>query len=317
MKEFDIISIGEALIDYIPIDNDVCGRYLSSVGGAPLNVAVGLAKMGGKAAFIGRVGDDSLGKAITKELNKYGVCCSLVQYDRTKHTTITICMPQNSDMQRYIIYRDNSADIALDFNTIGETIFQNTHFLHIGALLNINQFSAQKMFNLIKLAREQGAMISFDVNMRPGCWENEAKMIEQSLALAEVSDIIKVTDDEKYRMSLPIDRYSKEGKIILVTDNERDINVFWKEYRIVEKVRKVDVADVTGAGDAFFSAFLFQYCKYLNSNVKIEVSEVSNCARIGMLAGSHSVQYIGAHQSFPTYNELINKTSRSEDDTYI
>lgn len=123
MKKYDVVALGEALIDYIPQDGKVCGQYRASVGGAPLNVSIGIAKLSGNTALIARVGDDPLGYTIIRTLQEKKVNTSLIQIDRSRNTPVTIVFPDSSDMQRYIIYRKDGSDSALVLDEIsGEVL---------------------------------------------------------------------------------------------------------------------------------------------------------------------------------------------------
>ena len=310
MKRYDVISVGEVLIDFIPTEEQVCGGYRAAVGGAPLNVAAGVAKLGGAAALIGRTGADPLGREIRATLRRCGVDCSLLQEDPARHTSVTLVMPRSSDLQRYIIYRDNCADGAIDFAALPANCLSETYLLHAGVLLNTTPDSARRMRMLLEAAHAQGALVSLDVNLRCGCWTNEDEMIRESAAMAELADIIKVTEDEREKMNLPVTLYAKADKTILITDGDRDIHAFWQDRELVLPVRRVPVADVTGAGDAFLSAFLFCYSRFLRARTPIDFTAICACTEAGMRAGCHAVQRIGAYMSYPTYDDLFPEEGR-------
>lgn len=301
MKQFDVLTIGEALVDFIPLDGSLNHQFHSSVGGAPLNVAIGIAKLGGRTAMVGRVGTDPLGEEILTTLRQYGVDCSMMQLDRERHTTITLVMPKNSDMQRYLIYRD--ADCALDCSQLPAELFSRTRLVHVGVLLNVMPAASSQISMLLQTAKACGAEISLDVNMRPGCWRDASDMIRESRCLAEMADIIKVTVEEMKMMDLPVQQYSADGKIILVTDGDRDIHAFWNRHEFVMPVKKVPVRDVTGAGDAFLAAFLYAYSRSDTKNMEL----IARCVEAGMCAGSFSIQRTGAHPSYPTYADIFEK----------
>lgn len=302
MKQYDVITIGEALIDFIPSSDSIISPFLPSVGGAPLNVAVGVAKLGGHAAMIGRVGRDPLGKEILCTLQSQGVNCSLMQEDDERHTTVTLVMPTSTDMQRYIIYRD--ADYAVEFQQLPEHIYQSTNLVHLGVLLNISKDSSSMVLEQIRFAKAAGAKISLDINMRPGCWKCATDMIAESKTMAKCADIIKLTREEKEMMDLPVQQYATEGKIILITDGERDIHAYWHDTEIVIPVQKAPVIDVTGAGDAFLAAFLYTYCRTCPDGLS-SPAQLQRCVEAGMRAGSYSVQRTGAHTSYPKYADIF------------
>ena len=261
MRSYNIITLGEALIDYIPISDSICGNYKSVVGGAPLNVAIGLSRLTDKVAMISRVGQDPLGKEIVRTLSLAGIDCSMIQYDTKRNTPVTIVLPNSSDMMRYVIYRENSADSALDIDEIPQNVLSDTYVMHVGALLCSSEKSKRTTELVIKKAKEGNAKISLDVNLRPGCWSSEKQMVDATLRLVEEADIIKMTRDEACLLGVNIDSCIKQDKIFVLTDGSKDACAYWNGHVIVESVPKVPVVDVTGAGDAFMSAFL---CHYVN-----------------------------------------------------
>ena len=305
MKKYDCLALGEALIDYIPTEQKICGQYKSAVGGAPLNVAMGFGKLGGKTALISRVGHDPLGAEIIRTLKDGHVDSAMVQVDHERHTPVTIVLPDTEDMMRYIIYRENCADSALEPAEIPEGIFTETYVLHTGVLLCAFPHTAETVKKIVGDAKRQGALISLDVNMRIWCWQSTEKMVAESMELAEMSDIIKLTHEEAEMMKLPVESCAKEGKLILVTNGAEDVRIYWRGQLFKKPVEQVRVVDVTGAGDAFMSAFLYQYISYLKSGAEIGPGEIDRCTDIAVRAGCHAVQTLGAHSSYPTYEDIF------------
>ena len=100
MKEYSVISIGEALVDFVPVDGTLPGRFNALPGGAPTNVACGLGRLGLSVALIARVGGDPPGRCLLQTLEQYAVDDAYVQIDPQRFTTVTIVMPKSEDMLR-------------------------------------------------------------------------------------------------------------------------------------------------------------------------------------------------------------------------
>lgn len=305
MKKYNAITLGEALIDYIPLNHEVCGEYKAAVGGAPLNVAVGLSRLTNNIGMIARVGADPLGKEIIATLEKKGIDCSFVQIDQKRHTPVTIVLPNASDMVRYIIYRDNTADNGLDMNEIPVSLFSDTYIFHVGTLLSATKETERTVLEALQLAKEGGAKISLDVNLRVGCWNSSDEMIRATRVLIEQADIIKATKTELEVLGLNLEQYVPHGKVFLVTDGSKEAYAYWKHHVISQAVPQVTVVDVTGAGDAFMSAFLFKYIEYMKAGEELDEVRLSKCLAVGVKAGSHAVQTYGAHESYPAKEELL------------
>lgn len=305
MKKYNAITLGEALIDYIPLNEEVCGEYKAAVGGAPLNVAVGLSRLTSNIGMITRVGADPLGREIIATLEKEGIDCSFVQVDQKRHTPVTIVLPNASDMVRYIIYRNNTADNGLDMNEIPISLFSNTYVFHVGTLLSATQGTERTVLKALQLAKEGGATISLDVNLRVGCWISRDEMIRATLVLMEQADVIKATKTELEILGINYERYVQHGKVLLVTDGSKEAYAYWKHHVISQKVPRVKAVDVTGAGDAFMSAFLYRYIEYMKAGEELNEERLSKCLVVGVKAGSHAVQTYGAHESYPAREELL------------
>lgn len=304
MKKYDVIALGEALIDYIPTGSEVCGGYRAAVGGAPLNLAMGIARLSGSSALIARVGSDPLGREIVNTLTRGAVDCSLIQSDVSRPTTVTVVMPESADDQRYIMYRGDTADNAIVWEEIPDAVFDCTYILHIGALLSTLPERAGEVLEILRKAKQHGAVISFDVNMRPGCWKRTEDMIARSREIFEYCDIIKMTAEEEAQMKLFLLDASRQGKVIVVTDNENTVRAYWNGICMEKPVKKVETIDATGAGDAFFAAFLYEYISNIKTDREIGKKEIERCMEIAMKAGAYAVQNVGAFNSCPTHEVL-------------
>ena len=152
MKEYSVISLGEALVDFVPVDGTLPGRFSALPGGAPTNVACGLGRLGLSVALIARVGGDPLGRCLLQTLEQYAVDDAYVQIDPQRFTTVTIVMPKSEDMLRYAIYRSGSADGALSFQDIPAELFSHARVLHYGSLCMASESSRQTTLLAIQAA---------------------------------------------------------------------------------------------------------------------------------------------------------------------
>lgn len=305
-KKYTAISMGEALVDFIPLDSEVCGKYKAVVGGAPLNVAVGLARLTEGVGLIARVGEDPLGGEILATLEGEGVDCSFVQRDKKRHTPITVVLPNAADTMRYIIYRENTADNAIDLEKVPPSLFSSTYVFHVGTLLSATEKMEQTVLKALQLAKQGGSKISLDVNLRLGCWASKEDMVRATLVLMEHADIIKATKAELDMLNINLEDYIKRDKVLLVTDGSRTAYAYWRHHVVAEPVPSMPAVDVTGAGDAFMSAFLYSYTELLKAGLELDEARLSRCLTFGVRAGSFAVQKYGAHTSFPTKRELLN-----------
>lgn len=303
MKQFDAVTLGEALIDFVPIDEELLGRFKATPGGAPANVAYGLGKLGNKVALVSRIGNDPLGAFILQTMDECGVETKYVQRDNERHTTVTIVMPRSEDMLRYAIYRSGSADGALSFEEIPAELLANTRILHCGSLAMSSPIANETTLKAIASAKRHGAIISVDVNLRPNSWSSQEEMIAQSRKLIGLSDIVKMTKDESQVLNLsPAEIAGTSDKIILVTDGGEGAAIYNKSFQTACKAPVVEVVDATGAGDAFTSAFLHYYLEHAD---KLEMEELlTSGVRFAVYAGAEAVQKHGAIMSLPNLEQM-------------
>lgn len=302
MKEYSVISLGEALVDFVPVDGTLPGRFNALPGGAPTNVACGLGRLGLSVALIARIGSDPLGRCLLQTLEQYAVDDAYVQIDPQRFTTVTIVMPKSEDMLRYAIYRSGSADGALSFQEIPAELFSHARVLHYGSLCMASESSRQTTLLAIQAAKDHGMMTSVDVNLRPNSWKSAAQMAQEARRLVELSDIVKLTLDEARLLALDMAALTKAGKIVIVTDGANGASIHADGISVSRPAMDVDVLDVTGGGDAFMSAFLYYYTTHCGT---IPLRELLGEALSFCVASSSvAIQRYGGISSLPTLEEI-------------
>ena len=302
MKEYSVISLGEALVDFVPVDGTLPGRFNALPGGAPTNVACGLGRLGLSVALIARVGGDPLGRCLLQTLEQYAVDDAYVQIDPQRFTTVTIVMPKSEDMLRYAIYRSGSADGALSFQEIPAELFSHARVLHYGSLCMASESSRQTTLLAIQAAKDHGMMTSVDVNLRPNSWKSSAQMVREARHLVELSDIVKLTLDEAQLLALDIAALTKAGKIVIVTDGANGASIHADGVSVSRPAMDVDVLDVTGGGDAFMSAFLYYYTTHCGTTPLREL--LSSALGFCVASSSVAIQRYGGISSLPTLEEI-------------
>lgn len=305
MNSYDVILLGESLMDFVPVDGTLPGRYEAHTGGAPCNVACGLGRLGIKSVILTRVGDDPLGNCILKTLDDNSVDISAVQIDHEHLTASTVVMPpsESEDMLRYAIYNQDSADVNLEYSEFPEKLFRQGKILHYGSLSMVGEKSNAATNMAIKKAKKEGMQTSLDVNLRPNAWPDRQQMIKEALQLIEQSMIIKLTKEEAEILHIDPHRLAQEGKIVLVTNGDKPAQILMKDQEVTQEIPLVNAVDVTGGGDAFMAAFLYYYLNYFEKMDKKQFCE--KAIRFCVGASSYAVQNYGAIESLPSLNEAM------------
>ena len=261
----DITAIGEILIDLTQSGATPRGipRFDANPGGAPANLAVAASRLGGRTAFIGRVGDDGFGHFLRDCLESNGVDVSALAVDAAQRTTLAVVTVDAAGERSFCFYRSPGADTELCAGDVPLSLLENTRFLHFGSVSLTAEPARSATLFAVKKARELGALISYDPNYRASLWPDEARAVEQMRAPLPLVDVLKVSDEELPLLTDTADlaagseQLSRQGiRLVLVTLGEHGVY-----YRMGEQTGRVPgvkctVADTNGAGDAFFGAAL-------------------------------------------------------------
>lgn len=304
-KNISVFCMGELLIDFYCKDtgnNLETGKlFEKQAGGAPANVCATIAKLGGTAAFSGKVGNDPFGRFLQKTLQEQGVDTSMLLLDDVHPTTLAFVSLMENGERDFIFHR--GADAFLLEDEVDQEYVKETAILHFGsatALLD-NPFQSTYL-NTMKTAKENGKFISFDPNYREDLWKGN---IEEFTELAKqgcaAADFVKVSQEELEIITNESDL--KAGVQILhqigasfVTVTLGKDGTFISDISNQEIIPSIEInsIDTTGAGDAFVGATLYHLAqadepKAVLKNFKQmkEITYISNkvaavvCTRVG------------------------------------
>lgn len=266
MKKFDVVALGELLIDFT--ENGISSQgnpiFEANPGGAPCNVLAMLARLGKTTAFIGKVGNDRFGKVLSETIKDCGICADGLVFDDTVHTTLAFVHKKTDGDRDFSFYREPGADMMLRKCEIDEEIIKSAKIFHFGTLSSTHEGVREATRYGVDIAKESGALISFDPNLRPPLWDsldNAKKEIEYGLSKC---DILKISDNEmefmtgstdydkavrelmgKYHIKLAFATLGKNGSRAYFGDMQAEFGGF-----------DVDTIETTGAGDTFCGSAL-------------------------------------------------------------
>lgn len=267
MKTYDIIAFGELLIDFVQKED---GSYIPNVGGAPANLICVPAKYGLTTAFIGKIGTDRFGKAALKALERFHVDTSGVLQDPSVFTTLAFVTTNEKGQPLYEFVRKPGSDTQFKKEELPISMLQNTKILHFSSLSLTNTPSREATFEAIRIARESGAMISFDVNYQLEAWHDKKEAKKQILQAIKDADLVNLTEAELHFLGIcPMDllhQYSSHFILINMGLNGcRYVGRDGEGY--VQGVKQMQVVDTRGAEDIFTGAALY---RYLELNIPIK-----------------------------------------------
>lgn len=311
-----IIALGEALIDFIPTDstNQV---YYKSPGGAPANVAVGVARLGAKSTFIGKVGNDSLGRFISETLSSNNVNTNQLTYTSNLKTGITIVTNDETGERDFEFFIDPSADRSLEMSDIDEKNFMEHKILHIGSISLITNPASEATKYAIKLAKKNNMIVSYDPNLRLELWETEEKARQTIMSVLNEVDFLKVSEDELKFLTSENDIDTGVKKLsqykiplIIVSLGNNGCVVYYENGRQHVPSIEVNTVDTTGAGDAFVAGMLYCLNEYEGKIDQLTIEGIAEMARFSSIVGALTTTKKGAMDAIPSItevNEILNK----------
>lgn len=271
----DIVCIGVAIMDMFPSEY---GKHLTDVpyfipapGGAPANVAVAAARLGAESAFIGKVGEDIFGHHLAKVYESHGVNINGMRFDKTACTTMNIHAKPDEKTTEYLFYRKPGADTLLRPDELDSDLLKSCKILHFDSLNLTNQPTLSATMEAIKIAKDHGGTISFDVNYREPVWENKQVAVDSIVEIFPLVDIVKLNDEElllltgSNNLQKAANHLLSFGpQIILLTMGSKGSWAFTKNESVYVEAIKVNAIDAIGCGDAFTAGFLMLYNKDKN-----------------------------------------------------
>ena len=318
-----VIAIGEALIDFIPHEkgralNDV-ENFLRVPGGAPLNVAAAVAKLGGKSQMLTKLGQDGFGDAILNEVKPLGVDVSRISRTNEANTALAFVSLREDGERDFSFYRNPSADMLLSAEEICVEDFNEKDILHFCSVSLIDAPIKEAHRRAIEIAKEKGCLIRFDPNVRLQLWKNPEDCRKAILEFLPLSNIVKISDeelefitgikDEKEALDFLL---TGDVKVIIYTKGTNGAEFITKERVIFSPSFKVSAQDTTGAGDSFIGSLLYQVAEgeySLEQLVDLSEEKVQEILTFSNATAALTVCKKGAIGALPLKEEVLAKIS--------
>lgn len=311
-----VTCFGEALIDFLNTGHRAEGPinipdFRQFPGGAPANVAVAIAKLGGEARFAGQVGNDTFGHFLKSSLEAYDVDTSNLLMHATAKTACAFVFLDEQGERSFEFFRDNTADLLLGERDVKDRWFMDADIFHFCSNTLTNPDIANTTLFALTKARKQECLVSFDINLRHNLWPSGKADRQTVLDCFPMVDLIKVSKEELDYLEPQGELAFVKGAIeqgvstVLITDGGNPIKVIAKGIFSEITPPKTNVVDTTAAGDAFTGGFLFALAeqkdvhKAITDQVKLEAM-----ALFASKCGAFTVARQGAFTALPTLDEL-------------
>ena len=316
---FDVVAIGELLIDFAPVSTDEMGypTLAAKAGGAPPNFLAALTKYGAKTAMMSKVGNDAFGKMLKCTLDKIGIDTSAVIIDDSVFTTLAFVSIDSTGDRSFSFARKPGADTCLRFDELDLSLIDNTKIFHFGTLSLTNQPSKEATQKAVAYAKNAGKLITFDPNLRPPLWDSLDNAKEQILWGLSQADIVKISDEEVEFLWSCNEEDGAEKllhefdiKLAMVTSGAKGALLKNKNALVTEKCPPVNPVDTTGGGDIFGGAAISRYLKTGKLPQDLSQEELLSILKFALTAGSLSTETPGGIPSIPEEAEVFQRSLR-------
>ncbi|KAI4356858.1 hypothetical protein L6164_000845 [Bauhinia variegata] len=311
-----IVCFGEILVDLVPAAAGVsladATSYKKSPGGAPANVAIAISRLGGLAAFIGKVGEDEFGYMLADILKQNGVDSSGMRFDANARTSLTFVALNSDGKHEFIFYRNPSADMLLRAEELDVNLIKKASIFHYGSISLIREPCRSAHLVAMNVAKKSGIILSYDPNLRLPLWPSADAARRGIMSIWDYADIIKVSkeeiefliehdpnDDNVVTMKL----FRHNLKLLLVTEGENGCRYYTKDFRGRVSGVKVEVVDTTGAGDSFFGGFLSILAAH--KDIHKDERRLREAIAFANACGAATVNQRGAIPALPTKDAVL------------
>ena len=312
-RDLDVLCFGEALVDFFPerpgLALEECDVFHRQLGGAPANVAVGVARLGARAGLMTLVGNDAFGRFVRDRLAQEGIDVQGVGVHRTARTGVTFVSVGAHGERSFLFFRHPSADQTIAAHDVDEAILARTRVLHVGSSTLAREPSRAATLQAIALAKRHGCLVSTDPNWRPHLWENPAEAAPMLRTLVAQCDVVKISDDELAPLTGVDDPEAGAAQLralgcplVVVTLGARGCYVESAAGGEWLPGERVAVVDTTGAGDGFVAGLLATLAPSFASGrtpADLTRDEIRNACRRGNEVGAAVVTKLGATTGLP------------------
>jgi fructokinase len=267
MRKYDVVALGELLIDFINNGKSEQGNntFEASPGGAPCNVLSMLSKLDKKCAFIGKVGNDIFGRLLKKTLEELSINTEYMQMDEEVRTTLAFVANDETGDRSFSFYRNPGADMMFTEEEVSEEAICASRIFHFGTLSMTHDTVRKATKKALDIAKKNEVIISFDPNLRESLWNSLDEAKEQFAYGFGYCDVLKISDNEiqwftgedDYDKGIKILQDTYHIPLILLSLGKEGSRAYYKNMRVeVPGFIQENTIETTGAGDTFFGSSL-------------------------------------------------------------
>ena len=321
MDQYDVVALGELLIDFTENGKSLQGNMImeANPGGAPCNVLSMLSRLGKKTAFIGKIGNDIFGSQLEKALHEVGIDTKGLKRDDTVNTTLAFVHTKKDGDREFSFYRNPGADMMLEKSDLEEDILKRCKIFHFGSLSMTHKLCREATEKAVSIAESNGAVISFDPNLRSVLWNDIEEARRQIKYGLRHCNILKISDNEiqwltgESNYDRAVEKIQAKFNIpmILLSMGKSGSRVYMGELRVEQPAYiQKNTIETTGAGDTFCACILYFVLEYGWRNYQRE--ELDRILVFANAAASIITTRKGALRVMPSKSEIENLIAQND-----
>jgi 2-dehydro-3-deoxygluconokinase len=282
----------------------LAGGMQLSIAGTESNVAIGLARLGHQAEWIGRLGDDELGRLVLRTLRAENVDVSHVIVDGSAPTGLLLFEHRIADITNVSYYRAGSAGSGICADDVAHRLTDDVAALHVtGVTAALGNTAAEAIAGCVEIARRRGIPVSLDVNFRSRLWsaatarDTLRPLVSQvEILFGSEDEVMLVAADGSTDIDTAAQQIIADGTgTVVVKRGGAGATAYTIDGKLNVPARRVPVVDVVGAGDAFVAGYL---------SGRLDGLDIAGCLERGVVLGAFAVSRIGDWEALPSRAEL-------------
>ena len=312
-KRFDILALGELLIDFTHygISDQGNGLFEANPGGAVCNVLAMMNQMGHSAAYMGKVGDDIFGHLLKKTLEDLNISTDYMLMDKDTRTTLTFIANDDTGERSFSFYRNPGADMMFTADEVNAEAIVAARIFHFGTLSMTHERVREATKKALAIAKENGVLISFDPNLRETLWDSLDTAKEQFAYGMQFCDVLKISDNEiqwftgkeDYEEGVRALQKAYHIPLIFLTLGREGSRAYYKDRMVTAPALiQENTVETTGAGDTFFGSVLHFVLE--NGLDNLEDSDLKEMLSFANAAASIITTRKGALKVMPSEEEV-------------
>ncbi|KAH9622145.1 hypothetical protein KSS87_014178 [Heliosperma pusillum] len=310
-----VLTFGEMLIDFVPTISGVsladAPGFLKAPGGAPANVAIAVARMGGAAGFAGKLGADEFGWMLAGILKENGVNVEGVCFDEAARTALAFVTLKADGERQFMFYRNPSADMLLRPDELNLDLIRKAKIFHYGSISLIVEPCRSAHLKAMEEAKAAGALLSYDPNLRLPLWPSPEEALTKIMSIWDKAEVIKVSDNELEFLTgnsdigdaTAMSLWHPNLKLLLVTLGDHGCRYYTKTFKGSVEAFKVKAVDTTGAGDSFIGALLSKIVD--DQSIIEDEPRLRQAVKFANACGAITTTKKGAIPALPTEAETM------------